>query len=62
MDMLRLLEASQHARVFLLSGLPGEIAEELGFFQLANADELQRLVEQSRSCVVLPNAAILQGS
>jgi hypothetical protein len=61
-EMLRLLETSQLARVYLLSSLPGEILEEFGVFQLADADELQRLLDQSRSCVVLPNAAVLKGT
>ncbi|MEY3173255.1 MAG: hypothetical protein RLZZ436_1169 [Planctomycetota bacterium] len=62
MDMLRLLEASRRVRVYLLSNLPGEITEELGLFQLANPEELQRLVDQSATCVVLPNAGVLRGS
>ncbi|MFM7056218.1 MAG: lactate racemase domain-containing protein [Planctomycetota bacterium] len=61
-EMLRLLETTQLARVYILSSLPAEISEELGVFQLANSDELQRLLDQCRSCVVLPNASVLQGS
>ncbi|MFM7037063.1 MAG: lactate racemase domain-containing protein [Planctomycetaceae bacterium] len=60
MDMLRLLAVSQRVRVYVLSGLPSDVFEELGLFHLADVAELQRLVDQSSSCVVLPNAAVLR--
>jgi hypothetical protein len=60
MDMLRLLAVSRRARVSVLSSLPAEVSEELGLFHLADVAELQRLVDQSASCVVLPNAAVLR--
>jgi hypothetical protein len=61
-DMLRLLEASSHARVFVLSNLDGEILDELGLFPLADSAELQRLIEQTPRCLLLPNASALQGT
>jgi hypothetical protein len=59
-EMLRLLEVSQRARVFVLSRLPEDLAEELGLFPLTDESELQRLSNQASRCVVLPNAAALR--
>jgi nickel-dependent lactate racemase len=48
--------ACQQASIYLLSGLPAEIAEELDAVPLDNADQVQRLLRPESSCLVLPDA------
>src|SRR5262249_2831153 len=47
--------AEQH-RIFLLSGLPDEVAEELFAVPLQNLGQGQRLVAASTSCLFLEDA------
>ena len=61
-DMLRLLDACSHARIFVLSNLAGELLEELGLFPLADSAEIQRLVDQAPRCLMLPNASTFRGT
>jgi nickel-dependent lactate racemase len=48
--------AANRARIYLLSSLPGEIADELFAIAIENADQVQRLLEGSGSCIVIPEA------
>jgi nickel-dependent lactate racemase len=57
--------AARQARVYLLSGLPGETAEELFTTPLEHAGQVQRLLGAGGSCLFLDDAhktlAVLQG-
>ena len=53
---LGFLQVLKNFRVAFLSSLEGERLEELGILPLADADELNRLVQSANSCVILPNA------
>lgn len=53
---LGFLQVLRNFRVAFLSDLDGERLEELGIMPLADADELNRLVQSTGSCVILPNA------
>jgi hypothetical protein len=48
--------AGQQASIYLLSGLPAEVVEELDAVPLDNADQVQRLLTPESSCLVLPDA------
>lgn len=48
--------ATQQATVYLLSGLPGEVAEELFTTPLDNAGQVQRLLNGPGSCLFLEDA------
>jgi hypothetical protein len=50
------LRAAERARVYLLSQLPNEQAEELFVTPLENTSQVQRLVDRAESCLVLPDA------
>ncbi len=52
--------ACQRARVFLHSGLADELVEELFMFPLHTQQQLQRLVDQAASVIVLHEANCLQ--
>jgi nickel-dependent lactate racemase len=57
-------DAARRARVYLLSGLPGETAEELFTTPLEHAGQVQRLLASGGSCLFLQDAhktlAVLQ--
>ncbi len=48
--------AARNARLYLLSGLPSDVAEELFTTPLQSATEVQRLVGGEASCLLLPDA------
>ena len=48
--------AARTARLYLLSGLPGDVAEELFTTPLQHAAEVQKLVGGDASCLFLPDA------
>ena len=48
--------AAQHARLYLLSGLPLEVVEGLFATPLAHASEVQRLLTSDSTCLLLPDA------
>jgi nickel-dependent lactate racemase len=48
--------AAEQARVYLLSKLPGDVAEELLVTPLESAGQVQRVVSGAGSCVFLPDA------
>jgi nickel-dependent lactate racemase len=48
--------AAEHARLYLLSGLPADTAEELFVTPLAHAGEVQRLLGPDTACLILPDA------
>jgi nickel-dependent lactate racemase len=50
------------ARLYLLSGLPSDVAEELFVTPLEHAAEVQKLVAGNVSCVFLPDANKLKAS
>jgi hypothetical protein len=50
------LEATRHARVYLLCDLDRELGEELFVTPLDRAEQAQRLVNAAASCLVLPDA------
>ena len=47
---------SAAARVYLLSGLPPAVVEDLGLTPIDGAEQLQRLAAQQPSCILLANA------
>jgi nickel-dependent lactate racemase len=53
---LRWASATAGARVYLLSGLPGETVEELSATPLENAGQVQRLIDAGGSCLFLGDA------
>ncbi len=53
---LGFLQVLKNFRVAFLSSLDSERLEELGILPLADAGELNRLVQNANSCVILPNA------
>ncbi|MCA9047619.1 MAG: DUF2088 domain-containing protein, partial [Planctomycetaceae bacterium] len=55
-EISQLIHAQRRVRLFLFSGLATEVVEELGMFSISNADELQKIVEQSRSTAVIRGA------
>ena len=48
--------AAQGARIYLLSHLPAETAEELFTIPLEHAGQVHRLTASAESCVILPDA------
>jgi hypothetical protein len=62
---LRWASATAAARVYLLSGLPGETVEELSATPLEDAGQVQRLIDAGGSCLFLGDAhkalAVLSG-
>jgi nickel-dependent lactate racemase len=48
--------AAMQARLYLLSGLTGEIAEELFTIPLQHAEQTQKLLTDQATCVLLPDA------
>jgi nickel-dependent lactate racemase len=53
---LRWSHAAAHARISLLSGLPGETVEELFATPLEHPGQVQRLLDAANSCLFLPDA------
>jgi nickel-dependent lactate racemase len=54
--VVRWANAIAGARVYLLSGLPGETVEELSATPLENAGQVQRLIDAGGSCLFLGDA------
>jgi nickel-dependent lactate racemase len=54
----QIARAGQHARVGLHSRLAEDLVEELGMTPIASVAEVQRLIDQSRSCLVLNDAQL----
>jgi hypothetical protein len=48
--------ACQQAGIYILSGLPGEVVEELFATPLEEVSQVQRLVASGESCLFLPDA------
>jgi hypothetical protein len=48
--------AAAQARLYLLSGLPPDVAEELFTIPLERAGQAQKLLTGDTSCIVLPDA------
>jgi nickel-dependent lactate racemase len=48
--------AAQHAHLYLLSGLPSDLVEELFATPLEHAHEVQRLLSGGSMCLLLPDA------
>ena len=46
----------ERVRIYLLSDLDGDFVEELGMGQISDDADITRLVAQSGSCLLLPNA------
>ena len=55
-EILQLIHALEHARVYLYSQIPADVVEELGMIAIEDANELQRLSKASSNCYALPNA------
>jgi nickel-dependent lactate racemase len=55
----QILQACQHARVYLLSRLDNELVQDLSMIPLASPNEIERLVRESDSCIVLNNAPLV---
>lgn len=53
---LRWAEAASRARLYVLSGLDGQTAEDLFATPLEHADQVRRLIDQERSCLLLEDA------
>jgi nickel-dependent lactate racemase len=49
-------KAAQQARIYLLSGLAEEVAEEIFAVPMQNAEQAQRLLTPNAACVLLPDA------
>ena len=47
---------ARQARIFWLSGLPGEVVEEMFATPVENLQQVQRLIGASGSCVFLNDA------
>jgi nickel-dependent lactate racemase len=52
----QILQACQQARIYLLSRLDNDLVEDLAIIPLGLIGELQRLVNESASCIVLNDA------
>ena len=48
--------AANQARLYLLSGLPGDVAEELFTIPLQRAEQAQKLLTEDATCILLPDA------
>jgi nickel-dependent lactate racemase len=48
--------AADHAKIFLLSGLAEDVAEELFAIPMQQAEQAQRLLTESATCILLPDA------
>jgi hypothetical protein len=48
--------AANQARLYLLSGLPGDVAEELFTIPLQHAEQAQKLLSGNVTCALLPDA------
>ena len=51
-----LVEAVSHTRIYLLSGQSPVVVEDLGLTPIDGAEQLQRLIAQQPSCILLSNA------
>jgi nickel-dependent lactate racemase len=58
----QIARASLHARVCLLSRLADDLVEDLGMTPIAKVAEVQRLVDQAPSCLVLNDAQLAHGA
>ncbi len=58
----QLARANQHARVCLLSRHANDLVEDLGLTPIASMAEVQRLVDQAPSCLVLNDAQLAHGA
>jgi len=56
MSAALLAEAQQRAQVYLLSGLDGDVVEDLGLGHVTDVEQVQRLSRGHRSCILLGNA------
>jgi len=54
----QIVQTCQHARVFLKSRLADELVEDLFMTPVASAAEVQRLVNQAASCLILNDAQL----
>jgi nickel-dependent lactate racemase len=54
----QIARACQHARVYLKSRLTDELVEDLSMIPIATAAEVQRLVNQAASCLILNDAQL----
>ena len=55
-EFAQLITAQQRARLYLRSNLATDLVEELGMFALESADEIQRLVNSSKSSAIIRSA------
>jgi hypothetical protein len=53
---LQIARTLDSCHVYLLSRLNGELVEELEMIPISDPQEISRLIERSRSCLVLSNA------
>ncbi len=56
LEAIQIIESIAHTRTFVLSELGAAFVEDLGMLPLANAEELQRLIDAADSVVVVTNA------
>jgi hypothetical protein len=54
----QIVQTCQQARVYLKSRLADELVEDLGMTPVASAAEVQRLVNQAASCLILNDAQL----
>jgi hypothetical protein len=54
----QIAQACQHAHVFLLSRLADDLVEDLCITPVADAHEVQRLVTQAGSCLIVNDAQL----
>ena len=55
-ETLQVIDAIEHARVYLLSNLDASVVEDLGMLPLANQVELQRLTDSAETLIVVHDA------
>ena len=56
LQVWQLAIAAQHARIYLLSDMPEETVEGMFMTPLERASQVQRLINNARSCLFLPDA------
>jgi hypothetical protein len=62
LDALMLIRALQQAKVFLLSKLPADVTEPMGFETLESPDEVTRLMQRYQRPLLLPHAQFVLGT
>jgi hypothetical protein len=58
----QIVQACRHARVYLLSRLSTQLVQDLSITPLGSLNEVQQLINESASCIILDDAAFVHAT